>query len=227
MILGVIPMGNVDSNLARRNMVEQQVRPWEVLNPIVLNTIEQIPRENFVPSQYKNLAYADTEIPLGNGFGMMHPVVEGRILQILDIQPQEDILEIGTGSGFLTACLAHLGHHVTSIEIDETLSQKAAEKLVEMGILNVTLLVDDATNTDNINQQYDVIVITGSMYELPLAYKQALKPGGRLFVISGESPTMEGRLITRTGDDSWSDQMQFEYDLKPLIHAEKRKQFVF
>ncbi len=220
-------MGNVDSNLARRNMVEQQVRPWEVLNTTVLETLEQIPRENFVPSQYKNLSYADTEIPLGNGFSMMHPVVEGRILQILDIQPREDILEIGTGSGFFTACLAHLGHHVTSIEIDETLSQKAAEKLVEMGILNVTLLVDDATNTDNINQQYDVIVITGAMYELPQAYKQALKPGGRLFVISGESPTMEARLITRTGDDSWSDQMQFEYDLKPLIHAEKRKQFVF
>ncbi|MFW2373850.1 MAG: protein-L-isoaspartate O-methyltransferase family protein [Gammaproteobacteria bacterium] len=220
-------MGNVDTNLARHNMVEQQVRPWEVLNPIVLNTLEQIPRENFVPSQYKNLAYADTEIPLGNGFGMMHPVVEGRILQLLDIQPQEDILEIGTGSGFLTACLGHLGHHVTSIEIDETLSQTAAERLVEHGILNVSLVVDDATNTDNLNQQYDVIAITGAMYELPIVFKQALKPGGRLFVITGESPTMEARLITRTDEDSWSDQMIFEYDLKPLIHAEKGKQFIF
>lgn len=220
-------MGNVDANLARHNMVEQQVRPWEVLDEKVLKTLEQIPRENFVPERYKNLAYADTEIPLGNGFGMMHPVLEGRLLQFLDIQPQDDILEIGTGSGFITACLGHLGHHVTSIEIDENISQTAAERLVEQGILNVSLVVDDATNTDNLNQQYDVIAITGAMYELPEAFKQALKPGGRLFVITGESPTMEARLITRIGDDSWSDQMLFEYDLKPLIHAEKGRQFIF
>lgn len=220
-------MGNVDTNLARHNMIEQQVRPWEVLDPRILKTLEQIPREKFVPSQYKNLAYADTEIPLGNGFGMMHPVVEGRLLQTLDIQPQDDILEIGTGSGFITACLAHLGHHVTSIEIEESLSQAAAERLVDMGILNVSLYVDDASHTDNINQQYDVIAITGAMYELPQAYKQALKPGGRLFVISGEAPTMEARLIIRTGEDSWSDQMLFETELKPLLHAEKRKQFIF
>ena len=220
-------MGNVDTNLARYNMIEQQVRPWEVLDPKILDTLEEIPREKFVPDQYKNLAYADTGIPLGNGFSMMHPVVEGRILQTMEIQPEDDILEIGTGSGFLTACLARLGHHVTSIEIDEQLSKAAAERLVEQGILNVSLYVDDATNTDNINQQYDVIVITGGMYKLPLAYKQALKPSGRLFVITGEPPTMEALLITRTGDDSWSEQMVFEYSLKYLTGAEKGKQFSF
>lgn len=220
-------MGNVDTNLARHNMIEQQVRPWDVLDPKVLKTLEQIPRENFVPSQYKNLAYADTEIPFDNGFAMMHPVLEGRMLQAMDIQPQDDILEIGTGSGFITACLGHLGHQVTSIEIDASLSQRAAERLLEQGITNVSLEVADATETDNISQQYDAIAITGAMYELPLAYKMALKPGGRLFVITGEAPTMEARLITRTGDDSWSDQMLFETELKPLIHAEKSKQFIF
>ena len=220
-------MSTVNLDQAHYNMIEQQVRPWDVLDEKILETLKQINREAFVPDAYKKLAYADTAIPLGKGQYMLHPILEGRILQSLAIQPMDTILEVGTGSGFLTACLAHLGYTVTSIEIDESLSQTAAEKLVEQGILNVSLYVDDATSTDNINQQYDVIAITGAMYELPLAYKQALKPGGRLFVITGEAPTMEARLITRTGDDSWSDQMLFETELKALIHAEKGKQFVF
>ena len=219
-------MSAVNLEKARQNMVEQQVRPWDVLDPKVLEVIETLPRETFTPSAYKDLAYADTEIPLGNGQCMMHPVLEGRMLQSLDIQPGDRVLEIGTGSGYITACLAKLAAHVDSIEIDAALSQAADSKLKQLGISNVSLSVADATEFTP-TQQYDAIAITGAMAELSDTLKQALNVGGRLFVITGEDPVMQARLITRIAEDTWAEQIMFETSLKCLVHAEKKPQFSF
>lgn len=220
-------MSAVNIEKARHNMIEQQVRPWDVLDTRTLNLMDSFPRDAFVPEAYKNLAYADTAIPLGHGEEMMHPIVEGRMLQALNIQPTDNVLEVGTGSGYITACLAQLSAHVNSVEIHEDLSQLAAERLVEQGIFNVSLYVDDATDTSKLTTQYAVIAITGSMSEIPEAYKQALTVGGRMFVITGEAPVMVAYLITRTSEDSWAEQYLFETSLKPLVHSEKAKTFEF
>lgn len=220
-------MSTVDLELARHNMVEQQVRPWDVLDPRILDILENTPRDEFVPDAYKGLAYADTEIPLGDGQYMMHPVLEGRMLQALDIQATDRVLEIGTGSGYITACLAKLASHVDSIDINERLGKAAATKLVEQGIMNVSLSTGDAVEEFDSHSKYDVICVTGSMGEVPDTYKQALNEGGRLFVITGEDPVMEAHLITRIDENTWSDQNMFETSIRPLIHAECKKQFCF
>jgi len=220
-------MSTVNLETAKFNMIEQQVRPWDVLNPVILETLDQVSREDFIADNYKNLSYADMSIPLGNGQFMMHPVVEGRMLQTLEINPEDKILEIGTGSGYITACLAKLGSHVDSIEIDEAISKTAADRLSRKNITNVTLTTADATGEMPASQTYDVIVITGSMNECPQAYKEALNPGGRLFIITGEDPVMTARLITRTNDKAWAEEVLFETSVKRLIHAETEKQFVF
>jgi protein-L-isoaspartate(D-aspartate) O-methyltransferase len=220
-------MSMVNLEQARQNMVEHQVRPWDVLDPKILQTFDELPRDAFVPDTYKGLAYADTAIPLGNNQYMMHPVVEGRMLQALEIQPDDRILEIGTGSGYITACLAKLGSHVDSIEIETSLSQSAAGKLAKQNIDNVTLIVGDAMTDISDSQQYDVICVTGSMATVSDQLKQQLKLGGRMFVITGEAPVMYAHLITRTDETSWSDQCMFETSLKALIHAEKAAQFDF
>ena len=146
-------MSAVNLEQAHKNMIQQQVRPWDVLDPKVLNALKTIAREDFVPEAYKNLAYADTAIPLGDGEEMMHPVLEGRMLQALDIQPGDEILEIGTGSGFISACLASLGAHVDSIEINEAISKQAAENLVSQGVFNISLSVMDAMQDEALNKQ--------------------------------------------------------------------------
>ena len=220
-------MATANLDQARQNMVEHQVRPWDVLDDKILHTIDTIRREAFVPDAYKGLAYADTEIPLGDNECMMHPVLEGRMLQALEIQPMDVVLEIGTGSGFITACLAHLASHVDTVEIHESLSRSAAERLKQMNILNVNYIVADAVTGFTPSKAYDVIAITGSMAEVPETYKQALAIGGRMFVITGQAPVMEARLITRTGENTWAEQMMFETSLKSLIHAEAKKQFQF
>ena len=220
-------MSLVNLEKARHNMVEQQVRPWDVLDPRVLDTLENTPRDAFTPDTYKGLAYADTEIPLGHDESMMHPILEGRMLQALDIQETDQILEIGTGSGYITACLAKLGAHVDSIEIDDFFSHAAADKLARQNITNATLTTGDAVANFDDTKKYDVICVCGSMTELPESYKKALNPGGRIFVITGEAPVMHAHLITRTGEDSWADQQLFETSLKPLTHAEKSEEFSF
>ncbi|MDH5484594.1 MAG: protein-L-isoaspartate O-methyltransferase [Gammaproteobacteria bacterium] len=220
-------MSTVNLHEARHNMVEQQVRPWDVLDPRILQLLEAIHREDFVPETYKNLAYADTAIPLGDGEVMMHPVVEGRMLQALDIRPEDEILEIGTGSGFITACLASLGAHVDSIEINQAIATRAAESLVSQGVFNISLSVADATEPAELNKKYDVIAITGSMADIPQAYKQALKPDGRLFVITGTDPVMVAYLVTRTDDNAWASQYLFETSIKALCHAETPATFNF
>jgi protein-L-isoaspartate(D-aspartate) O-methyltransferase len=211
----------------RYNMVEQQVRPWDVLDDKVLNTLETIPRDKFVPSQYLNLAYADTAIPLNSAQNMMHPIIEGRLLQLLNIQPEDDVLEIGTGSGYLTACLANLACHVESIEIDETLAKQAAQCLLEQGVFNISLSCGNGLELPPGKKKYNIIIFTGAVNEIPLEFKKALAENGKMFVVDGVSPAMSAHLITRTSDREWLDEVIFETVLTPLVHAEQKPEFKF
>ncbi len=211
----------------RHNMVEQQVRPWDVLDDKVLNTLEMIPRDRFVPVQYSNLAYADTAIPLTENARMMHPILEGRLLQLLNIQPEDNVLEIGTGSGYLTACLATLACHVETYEIDESLAAKAKQTLQDQGIFNIDIICADGLQGTSVNKKYDVIVLTGSVSEAPDTFLQALNSNGRLFVITGEAPAMQARVLTRTTDNDWADEVIFETVLPRLVNGEKPASFTF
>ena len=209
------------------NMIEQQIRPAEVLDSQVLSIISEVPREFFVPAEYRQLAYSDTQIPLNNGQVMMSPIQEARLLQALAIESDDEILEIGTGSGYLTALLAHLGKKVTSVEIDQKLSSTAAQKLNQHQINNAILEVGDAVKGWPQKGPYDVIAVTGSMPMMCDELKQHLNPGGRLFVIVGEKPAMTALLITRVGENQWSEEELFETVIPPLVNVEKPPAFVF
>ncbi|VAW65304.1 Protein-L-isoaspartate O-methyltransferase [hydrothermal vent metagenome] len=211
----------------RYNMVEQQVRPWDVLDNKVLNVLEQTPRDVFVSSQYTNLAYADTAIPLNNSQHMMHPIIEGRILQLLNIQPEDTILEIGTGSGYLTACLAQLGSHVDSLEIDSKLAQLAEQNLQQLSISNINISCADGLDMNNIKKKYDIIVLTGSVSKISKELKNTLTVNGRLFAISGTAPVMVAHLMTRKDEKNWHDETIFETVLKPLTNGEAKPDFKF
>ena len=212
---------------ARINMVEQQVRPWDVLDPNVLAVMEDIPRENFVPTEHRNLAYTDTGIPLIHDQHMLKPTIVGRLLQALAIQSNEIVLEVGTGTGYTTACLAKLAAHVYSVDIYEEFQTMAQKNLSSVNIDNVTLATGDAAHGWDQRKEYDAIAITGSMPEVPETYKKALTVGGRLFVITGDAPVMDARLITRVTEQSWSDEILFETELQRLVNAEKIAEFVF
>ncbi|MDH3343545.1 MAG: protein-L-isoaspartate O-methyltransferase [Gammaproteobacteria bacterium] len=220
----------MDFEKARFNMVEQQVRPWDVLDARVLAVINAIPREDFTPDAYKNLAYADTRIPLSNDDSdccMLNPNIEGRILQHLDISDDEVVLEIGTGTGYLTACLASLARHVDTVEINEDLSKLAEKNLAKHGFDNITLSTGDASKSWTQKQFYDAIAITGSMPEIPESYKKMLKEGGRLFVITGEAPAMTAQLVTRTGKNTWTTKGLFETCIGSLCGIKKAETFSF
>jgi protein-L-isoaspartate(D-aspartate) O-methyltransferase len=189
--------------------------------------MNRIPRENFVPEHYRSLAFVDTEIPIGHDQVMMAPKVEGRLLQALNITPQDSILEIGTGSGYLTACLASLGKHVTSIDIVPDFTKATAARLAEQGISNVTLETADVANGVSTSEQYDVIAVTGSLPLLQKQFHESLKIGGRLFVITGKLPIMEALLITRVNENNWSQESLFETCIAPLEHASRPQGFVF
>jgi len=212
---------------ARFNMVEQQVRPWEVFAPQVLELIGNLPRDHFVPDNYRGLAYADIEIPLGDGQKMMFPRVEGRLLQALDIQPNDNILEVGTGSGYLTACLAKMGSRVISQEINPTFTEQARQRLAELQIENVELRTTDSLSDDIESGRFDAIAITGSLPEMPDTFKQRLNIGGRLFVVIGQSPVMTAFLVTRTGENEWQSEPLFETDMTPLTNAPVIRKFEF
>ncbi len=212
-------MTEMNFEQARFNMIEQQIRPWEVLDQRVLDLISHVPRENFVSEQYRNLALVDMNLPIGHGEFMMSPKLEARILQSLDIQPTETILEVGTGSGYLTALLARLGKHVYSIEIIPEFIKSATIRLDNMGISNVNIEEGDAARGWTLDAPYDVIVLTGSVPVLPDGFKQSLNIGGRLFAVVGDSPSMEGMLITRMGEHEWAEEAIFETDLPPLLNA--------
>jgi protein-L-isoaspartate(D-aspartate) O-methyltransferase len=217
---------HIDLEQARFNMVEQQVRPWEVLDPRVLDVLSTVPREQFVPERYRNLAFGDLRIPLACGQSMMRPVEEGRLLQALQLTAVDTVLEIGTGSGFVTACLATLAQTVVSVELFEDLHQSAGAKLSHLGIDNVILRIGDAAHGWQEEHLFDAIAITGSMAALPDVYKTLVKPGGRLFVVTGGAPAMEARLLTRSGEHAWREESLFETDLPPLVNAEQKPEFV-
>ena len=217
----------MDFEKARLNMVEQQVRPWDVLNPRVLDVLNEIPREQFTPDEFRNLAYVDTPIPLGSyedhQSNMAQPNIDGRILQALDVQEDDLVLEIGTGSGYLTACLAKLGRHVDSVDINEEFTERARNNLQALGINNVNLSTGDAARGWEQKQYYDAIAITAAMKTIPTSYKKLLKPGGRLFVVTGEPPVMTAHLVTRTGKNSWVTKDLFETCIEPIIETSKPK----
>lgn len=206
-------------------MVEQQVRPWNVLNPRVLEVIGEIPRENFAPEEYKNLAYVDTRIPLGNfenhPCDMANPVLDGRILQEMDILDNDLVLEIGTGSGYLTACMAKLGDHVDSVDINEEMTAIAKKNLQSLAINNVNFSTGDASKTWHQKRNYDVIVISAAMKEIPSSYKDLLKVGGRMFVVTGAAPAMTAHRVTRTEQDEWTVEDLFETSIEPMIETVK------
>jgi protein-L-isoaspartate(D-aspartate) O-methyltransferase len=220
----------MDFEKARYNMVEQQIRPWDVLNPRVLDVISAIPRENFTPEAYKTLAYVDTRIPLGSyedhPCTMANPNLSGRILQALDIQEDDLVLEIGTGSGYLTACLAKMGRHVDSVDINEKLTAMAEKNLRSLHIDNVNLATGDASQTWEQKQFYDAIAITAAMQTIPASYKNLLKTGGRLFVVTGDAPAMTAHLVTRTAKDEWTVEDLFETSIEPMIETVKQT-FIF
>jgi protein-L-isoaspartate(D-aspartate) O-methyltransferase len=199
--------------LARHNMVQQQIRPWNVFDARVLDLLTEIPRDRFVPEEYQELAYADTEIPIADNRCMMVPRMEAKLLQALDIQPTDKILEVGTGCGFVTACLARLGGEVVSIEADSELSAQAEKELEALGINNVLLLNRDPAANEG---PYDAIAVNGSLPAVGETLKRQLKVGGRLFAVTGEDPSMSAVLITRVGEDAWRSEMLFETELAPL-----------
>ena len=211
---------------ARFNMVEQQIRTWEVLDQKVLDLMAQVPREDFVPATYRNLAFADTCIPLDHGQSMMLPRVEARMLQALQVSPSDRILEIGTGSGFVTALLARLGGHVVSIEIHESLSNGARQKLKAHGVENVDIHTADGSRGWQRSAPYDVIAVTGSLPVAEKRFQNELAVGGRLFVIVGQEPAMEALLITRNSETQWSTDCLFETVLPPLTGVEEPERFV-
>jgi len=220
-------MNPVEIEQARFNMIVQQIRPWEVLDPQVLEAMQHVPREAFVPDHYRSLAFADTNIPLGHDQVMMKPNVEGRLLQALAIRPLDDVLEIGTGSGYLTACLARLGGHVTSMEYHPDLAATASARLAALGVDNITLQTGDALSAVDPDLHYDVIAVTGSLPVLDRQFHRNLVNGGRLFVITGQLPIMEARLITRVNENHWSSESLFETCIPPLINAPVPAAFSF
>lgn len=229
--VGEFLMSEMDYNQARFNMVEQQVRPWDVLDPRVLNVIGNIPRELFVPEDCKQLAYADLPIPIGSYEGrsshMLHPVIEGRLLQSLAITEDDTVLQIGTGTGYITACLATLARHVDSVDINPEMTALAEKNLARFEITNVNLSTGDGSSRWEQKQFYDCIAIMGSVPTIPEFYKKALKQGGRMFVITGDAPVMKALRVTRIGKNEWTLDELFETSIDPLINAEKPAEFVF
>lgn len=211
---------------ARYNMVEQQIRTWDVLDQRVLDLVAASPRDQYVPAAFKKLAYADMSIPLGEGEVMMPPREEARMVQALDVQPEDYVLEVGTGSGYVTALLAQLARRVTSVEISRRLKQQAESKLADHHHHNVTVELGDAVKGWGGKAPYDVIAVTGSMPILEEDFQRQLKLGGRLFVIVGEAPAMEARLITRVSEADWSTESLFETVIPPLIGAKHPERFV-
>lgn len=216
----------MDTAFARRQMVRQQVRTSDVFDPDILRVLSDLERGAFVPTRYADLAYADTRIPLPNGQRMMTPTVEGRLLQALRPEAGERVLEVGTGSGFLTACLARMADSVVSVDIFGDLLAMASRNLETAGIANVDLLSMDVTATLP-DEQFDAVAVTASLPEFDMRFVDALKPGGRLFVIVGDPPVMQARLVVRQATGELSGTSLFETCIAPLVNAERDSEFEF
>lgn len=217
----------LDFERARFNMVEQQIRPWEVLDQRVLDLLMRLRREDYVPARFRELAFADMEIPIGHGETMLAPKIEARMLQELALVPGDRILEVGTGSGYMTALLASLGSHVYSVDIVPEFIQTAGVKLAAHGVTNVTLESGDAARGWDRHAPYDAVVVTGSLPVLPEAFPKSLRPGGRLIVVVGEPPVMEAQLITCVAAGAYSTTGLFETCIAPLRNAVLPERFVF
>ncbi len=223
---------NMQSAIARFNMIEQQIRTWEVLDPKVLTLLNDLPREKFVPSEYAGLAFADIEIPIGFGQTMLSPKLEGRILQALNVEKTHTVLHIGTGSGYFTALLASLAKQVVSVEIEAELSAVAAKHLADNHISNVVLKVTDA-NTGRLTTVagkkvlYDAIVYTASSPVEPVGMREQLNVGGVMFIVLGVAPVMRATLIQRVSETGFREDVLFETCIPELINAPQAKQFEF
>lgn len=211
---------------ARFNMIEQQIRPCDVLEGRILELLKHVRREQFVPTGMKELAFADMEIPLGHDASMWQPKLEARVVQELHLARGDKVLEVGTGSGYLAALLSALAGHVTSVEIVSELSALARQNLAGQQRDNVTLEVGDAA-TGWGDETYDAIVLTGSVPVLPDAFRDSLNVGGRLFAIVGDAPVMEAKLITRVARDTFETVNIMETYVAPLQNAAQPKRFVF
>ena len=216
----------MDFEQARFNMVEQQIRTWEVLDQDVLDLLFTVRREEFVLPQYRALAFADLELPIGGGERMWAPKLEARVVQSLRLTPQDSVLEIGTGSGYLTALLASRAQDVTIVEIDPVLAATARARLAQHGFHNVRCEVGDGAQGFG-NETYDVVVLTGSTPLLPGRLLAQLKPNGRLFAIVGEAPVMTARLVTWTAPGAHVTTPLFETVVAPLRHAATPDRFTF
>lgn len=212
---------------ARFNMIEQQIRPWEVLDPQVLDLLFVVKREDFVPAAYRNLAFADMEIPIGSGQVMLAPRVEARLLQELGIKKADKVLEIGTGSGYMAALLAARAEHVITIESRPELAAFARQNLERAGVTNVTVEVGDGANGWTQRAPYDAIVVSGSLPILPAALLKQLRVGGRLAVIVGEAPVMEAQLITCSTEGVFNTVNLFETVVPALDGGEAKSGFSF
>ena len=212
---------------ARFNMIEQQVRPWSVLDSTVLQTMGSIPRDIFVPETLTSMAYADIEIPLDHGESMMHPRVEGRMLQELEIDITDECLEVGTGSGYVTACMATMAKHVDSIDIYDSFLENASDKLSELNISNVNLENKDALKALTPQKKYDVIAVTGSVTSsnMPM-FEELLKPNGRLFIVVGSRKMMHAMKISHE-NNKFVRTTLFEAQLKPLVGIKDKTEFTF
>lgn len=217
----------MDTETARFNMIEQQIRPWDVLDPRVLNALHEVHREDYVPPAYHNLAFADMHIPLDHGQVMMQPKQEARLLQELALQPTDRVLEIGTGSGHVTALLAYLAGHVDSVDIFPDFIESAQQKLSDHGFNNVAFHEGDGARGWESTQSYDAIFLTGSVDELPAQYKSLLASGGRLAAIVGRDPVMEAVLVTHLTGEQYRTVSLFDTSLPPLIHGAAEPSFVF
>ena len=224
-------MAPMNFEQARFNMVEQQIRTWEVLDQDVLDLLYVVPREDFVPPAYRALAFSDMEIPIGQGGvaveRMMPPKMEARIVQELGVKKSDRVLEVGTGSGYLTALLAHRASHVLSVEINGALAEFGRGNLSRHGVENISLEAGDAARGWSKQSPYDVIVLTGSTPVLPQTLLDQLAPGGRLFAVVGDAPVMVARLVTCTGPGTFASAELFDTVIAPLENAQRPSRFEF
>lgn len=211
---------------ARRQMIQQQVHTWDVFDERVLSAMREIRREAFVPPEYADVAFADSMIPLAQGQWMLPPKIHGRILQALEPCPEDVALEIGTGSGYLAACLGKLCSHVRSLEILPQLAEQARRRLVNAAVNNVSVATADGMQLRE-ETRYDVVAVTGSLPVYDERFQLALKIGGRLFVVVGQSPAMEAWKVTRIGTREWQRDSLFETVIEPLVNAPRPSAFVF
>ena len=217
----------MDINQARKNVIEQQIRPWGGLNARANQALSEIPRENFVPEEYLSLVFADIEVPLVGGAKMFSPKIEGRILDSLDIQGHETVLEIGTGSGYFTSVLAKLSQSVVTIEFDKQLSESAQNKVTELNLNNITFINDDALAYNFENEQYDTIVIGCSLPNKNENFFRLLKPDGKLFMVVGAINQMQATLVQRTNENDWQSKSLFETHLDYMKGTEPSVKFAF